>query len=100
MLQREKCEEECCSVIKRVERLFINEPMTANSDLFLWVRYLQVYHNISSLNEILRKGIPKPATIERCSRKLRSQKDYGVVESVEENRRENEVAFANVFGGR
>jgi len=99
MLQRDKCEKKISSVMKRVEQLFNDEPMTANSDKLLVVRYLQVYHNEPTLFDLLRdKSIPSFDTITRCGRRLRSLDTVVADEEVEENRKENEVAFANMFG--
>lgn len=84
-------------VMQNVEKLLIRDPSLVNSDTRLIVEYLEQYHYVEDIREILTEpNIPSIESISRARRRLK--KDFKAVESVEDGRREVQAEYVRYFG--
>lgn len=86
----------------RVGLVLARYPKTRNSDKELIVRYIEQFHpEIIYFGDILEnENVPSFETITRSRRDYQSDGLYCANTAVEDERLENQVEFADFFGGR
>jgi hypothetical protein len=88
------------NVMQRTEQLLTEEPATRNSDKILIVRYLNKFHGINDIHQILCQDVPSFETIRRSRQRIQAQGRCLPVKDVEEQRAENQLSFFRFFRRR
>lgn len=84
-------------VMQNVEKLLISDPGLVNSDTELIVKYLEKYHYVEHIRELVeRPDLPSTDSISRARRRLK--KDFQAKQSVEDGRREVEAEYVRFYG--
>jgi hypothetical protein len=87
------------TVMKRTEQLLTDEPATRNSDKLLIVRYLNKYHGVNDIHDILcHEDIPSFESIRRSRQRIQADGRCISIEPVSEGRNENQASFLRFFG--
>jgi len=60
----------------RVESILAGYPLTRNNDRLLYIKYLQNFHNVIYIDDIILPNIPAMESISRIRRKIQAVGKY------------------------